>query len=449
MFFVSILVRTWITALCLYLPKIGNNNKFTLVVSPFIKESTALIGKIGQNTDDNLPISINKQIIIIKNFLKFLRENISSNSNQLQLLPQYIQSSKIITDFFDKNNGVLEIYGVKEMKDKKFKYVKYEIIYDSLKNCYVSTNKTENYFDTILKLINQKSEILEIKKLQILPGVRKPTTNLNISQEPLSRNEAKKFKNCISNIKIGIIDIDEEKKVFKEEEIKNFYNNNKKILQSLNILVVCTQNSSSQGRTTHFQHLLKEVLVLEEKTNTNFNFKNSNKKNTTEVFGSISGSKAGLRTRVYTQGLDNDRLEVVFNTVDFSYISSNEGAILCSINYDGEDLIKVLNFFSNVNEENIDKKKKIKNKILSKIPNVLSVSKNNNTKLNIYRLNNNNIFFCGNTSIIQEFRIEKNNNITYIKLNKDLNDITEPKEQKEKKTTSYFSPTDMNLNYTI
>ena len=83
--------------------------------------------------------------------------------------------------------------------------------------------------------------------------------------------------------------------------------------------------------------------------NTNFNFKNSNKKNTTEVFGSISGSKAGLRTRVYTQGLDNDRLEVVFNTVDFSYISSNEGAILCSINYDGEYLIKVLNFFSNVN----------------------------------------------------------------------------------------------------
>ena len=37
--FVSILVRTWITALCLYLPKIGNNNKFTLVNCKIILSS--------------------------------------------------------------------------------------------------------------------------------------------------------------------------------------------------------------------------------------------------------------------------------------------------------------------------------------------------------------------------------------------------------------------------
>ena len=59
----------------------------------------------------------------------------------------------------------------------------------------------------------------------------------------------------------------------------------------------------------------------------------------------ISGSKSGLRTRVYTQGLDNDRLEVDINSVDFSSISSNEGAILCSIKYDGKDIIDIMNSY--------------------------------------------------------------------------------------------------------
>lgn len=363
--FVSILVRTWITALCLYLPKIQINknnqqNKFTLVVSPFIKEVTKYIGII-RNTDDNLPIPINKQIIIIKNFLKFLREKISSNSESP--LEQYIQSSNIIRDFFD-SNGILEIYGVKEMKDKKFKYIKYEISYDSNNNCYVSTNKKENYFGSIVQLkplqestptcfpifgCKKKSEELEITKLQILPGVRKPETGLNISKEPLSKVKVNTFKNCMSNIKIGVIDIDEEGKTFIKNKIVDFYNNNIDFFKSLNILVVCTQRSLSQGKTQHFQHLLKEV--IEENNNTNFNFKNSNKKNTTQVipfksFSAISGSGYGLRTRVYTQGLDNDKLDVKFNSVDFRYhsniflsTSSNQGAILCTIKYDDIDLV--------------------------------------------------------------------------------------------------------------
>lgn len=385
--FVSILVRTWITALCLYLPKIQINknnqeNKFTLVVSPFIKEATKYIGII-RNTDDNLPIPINKQIIIIKNFLKFLREKISSNSESP--LEQYIQSSNIIRDFFD-SKGILEIYCVKEMKDKKFKYVKYEISYDTNNNCYVSTNKKENYFGSIAELkplqesiptcssifgCKKKSEELEIRKLQILPGVRKPEIGLNISKEPLSKIKVNNFKNCISDIKIGIIDIDEEREEpFTKEQIEKFYNENKKLFKDSNILVVCTQRSSSLGTTNHFQHLLK--VVLEEQTNTNFNFKNKNKHNTTQViplksFSAISGSKKGLRTRVYTQGLDNDKLDVKFNSVDFRYrsniflsTSSNQGAILCTIKYDDIDLVVQDNSLQNNNIIPVENNKELK-----------------------------------------------------------------------------------------
>jgi hypothetical protein len=388
--FVSVLVRTWITALCLYLPQIDRtvgNNKFTLVVSPFIKESTKYIGII-RNTDDNLPIPINKQIIIIKNFLKFLREKISSNLEPV--LEEYIKSSNNIRDFFD-TNGVLEIYGVKEMKDKKFKYVKYNISYDSGKECYISTNKKENYFSLIPRKkpleesptrrcglfgCKKNSEELKIEQLQILPGVRKPTTDLIISEEPLSKNEVKKFKNCTSDIKIGIIDIDERGKEFDKRQIEDYYNKNKYVFENSNILVVCSQRSSSQGSTKHFQHLLKEV--LEEQTNTNFNFKNRNKENTTQVFSPkflspISGSKTGLRTRVYTQGLDNDKLDVKFDTIDFSATSSNEGAILCTIKYDGKDVINIMNSYA-VNKHNVKTSSriqfsniyKLKKEILSK-----------------------------------------------------------------------------------
>lgn len=116
----------------------------------------------------------------------------------------------------------------------------------------------------------------------------------------------------------------------------------------------------------HFQHLLK--IVLEEESNTNFNFKNSNKKNTTQVipfksFSAISGSNTGLRTRVYTQGLDNDKLKVDFDSIDFSSTSSNEGVILCNIKYDGLSLIEVLNSYV-INKDRQNIQNKMRNKKL-------------------------------------------------------------------------------------
>ena len=361
--FVSVLVRTWITAICLYLSKIGDNKQFTLVVSPFIKES----GK----TYDNKPLLIQEQINIIKNFLLFLR-----NIDTTKVSAECNTSIQLINNFFN-NDGELVINGEKLFISgknkllrniKRIKNVKYTIKYDSVKQCFITTQtNTENFFKSLIS--NISSYNLNITDLTILPGLRKPTKEMikkhsNINKEPLNKSKIIKINNCESkkNIKIGIIDIDEEEKEFTSEQIKHFYNKNKSFFEDKNIIVVCSQNSLSQGSTKHFQHLLKELFI--ETNNTNFNLKN--KKNTTQVFPSkflspISSSKSGLRTRVYTQGLHNDKLNV-----DFSATSSKEGAILCSIKYDGEQLIKVLNSY--VIDVNKSKIENIITKISSKIP---------------------------------------------------------------------------------
>ena len=61
--FVSTLIRTWMTAICLYLPHCDNDN-FTLVVSPFIKEKGTEL--------DNIPNSFENQIKTMQKFLKYL-----------------------------------------------------------------------------------------------------------------------------------------------------------------------------------------------------------------------------------------------------------------------------------------------------------------------------------------------------------------------------------------
>ena len=228
--FVSVLVRTWITALCLYLPKIGTSKLFKLVVSPFIKEPGSTL--------DNIPIPLSKQIIIIKNFLKFLRTTFSNN----QSTENYKINANKINSFFD-NGGILEIYGVKKSKDTT-KYVKYQIRYDK---CYVSESSIKKYF-TIT--INNYFNKLGIVNLSILPGVRKPTStmineNINPNREPLTENKVVNFKNCVLNLKIAIIDIDEGNISFKNDDINNFYDDNKYFFKNSNILAICSENSLS------------------------------------------------------------------------------------------------------------------------------------------------------------------------------------------------------------
>lgn len=311
--FVSILVRTWITALCLYLPKIHNDSKeFKLVISPFIKESGITL--------DNYPIPLSKQIIIIKNFLKFIRENF----NQENQYENYYKNAKNINNFFDKN-GKLVIYAVKKTKNGQIKYVKYEISYDSNKKCYISNNSNENYFTNKNNYIGLNK--LYIKNLSILPGVRKPTSNMiknhiNPESEPLTENKVANFKNCMANIKIAIIDIDEGNISFTDDDINNFYNDNKYFFENSNILAVCSENSLSSGKE-HFQHKLREK--IEKENSINYNFKNSNKINSSGMF-----DREGNRVRLYTHGLDNDKLKIKF----YKDGSNIYNSILCECQYD-------------------------------------------------------------------------------------------------------------------
>ena len=66
---VSCLIRTWMTALCLYLPiieSVNNNVKINLVIGDYIKEDGW--------TPDNTPEKIDLQIKNITLFLKFLKD---------------------------------------------------------------------------------------------------------------------------------------------------------------------------------------------------------------------------------------------------------------------------------------------------------------------------------------------------------------------------------------
>lgn len=97
--FVSILSRTWMTAICLYLPhvnfkSIGSN--FTLIVSPFIKEKG-----LGY---DNYPEAFEKQIENIKIFLKFILQ---------------------IENYFEKNKSLLEIKEIQIIYENTIKIRKY------------------------------------------------------------------------------------------------------------------------------------------------------------------------------------------------------------------------------------------------------------------------------------------------------------------------------------
>lgn len=327
--FVSILVRTWITAICLYLPTIDTtiqNNKFKLVVSPFIKEDGITL--------DNQPLPLYNQIIIIKNFLIFLR-NIDTSKNNEEI---YINHCKKINDFFDMN-GALIIYGIKKNKDGKIKYVKYQISYDNQKKCYTSTNIKENYFDQIIKISKNQStkkcfgfgcndKTLDINKLYILPGVRKPITEFNLTIEPLTENKVANFKNCVLNMNIGIIDINEYEEKFTDDDINNFYNKNRYFIENSNILVVCSKNSLSSGKE-HFQHKLRDKIEKEETIN--YNFKNTNKIDSSTTF-----DKSGNRVRIYTKGLDNDKLKIKFykDSGKDMYGGPRYDSILCECQYD-------------------------------------------------------------------------------------------------------------------
>lgn len=89
--FVSILIRTWMTAICLYLPHCKNN--FTLIVSPFLKEEGPSF--------DNQPQSFDEQMLNIKIFLDYLimisdADLSTTIKNNLKAIKIYFMQNKLI-----------------------------------------------------------------------------------------------------------------------------------------------------------------------------------------------------------------------------------------------------------------------------------------------------------------------------------------------------------------
>lgn len=102
---VSILVRTWMTAVCLYLGHVTNNT-FTLIISPYIKEDGI--------TNDNQPSKLEKQLVIFSAFfdyLGFLNSSIAARDESRDaesfLGKIKLQLHKIIGFISDSNKQVI------------------------------------------------------------------------------------------------------------------------------------------------------------------------------------------------------------------------------------------------------------------------------------------------------------------------------------------------------
>lgn len=135
--YVSILIRTWMTAICLYLPHVKDDD-FTLIISPFIKEE-------GSGYD-NYPNTIDEQIIEINKFLEFLT-NIDINIIKNEVIKENI---KKIKTFFNDGHTVNIFY---------FNDVL------TTNNSMITRNNTKNKSD-------KNNEII------IFPGVKKPNEEI-------------------------------------------------------------------------------------------------------------------------------------------------------------------------------------------------------------------------------------------------------------------------------
>ena len=174
--YVSCLIRTWMTALCLFLPKmkkIKNNNKqkiLNLVVTDGIKENA--------KTDDNNPEDIGTQIINIKYFYKLVKI-LSKNCFNLDLNDTNLTVNVIIEDqkykidpvmnnqvvpdykFFNMNNNYNIYYGKNDKNVNKNLYIKFNL---NMVNSAFTTCITNNFQFTVKEPI----QIEKVNRFKII-----------------------------------------------------------------------------------------------------------------------------------------------------------------------------------------------------------------------------------------------------------------------------------------
>jgi hypothetical protein len=179
---VSVLIRTWMTAICLYLPHCIDNN-FNLIVSPFIKETGFGL--------DNEPESFDKQISTIKDFLnylikisdvKFSRTRINDNLLKIKNFFKNGYELNIVTTYKSLLQG-------QHNKTVHFYYTDNEIQYD------ITTPKKSFFNKVCTDKIN-----FEIENVEIFHGEYKPLKQ-NIKTKFTRWCEPFSTKNSFTNIK--------------------------------------------------------------------------------------------------------------------------------------------------------------------------------------------------------------------------------------------------------
>lgn len=151
--YVSVLIRTWMTAIILYLPH-NSGEIFTLVISPFIKETGK--GYPGlDNEPDEIPLQINN-IISFLEYLKSISEVEFSN-------PIINENLTNINNFFIKK-GVVNIYTTID---------NYSIYLEN--NTFKSTVIDNNDFFNSENLDNSNCKKESLTKLKVFHGKNKPS----------------------------------------------------------------------------------------------------------------------------------------------------------------------------------------------------------------------------------------------------------------------------------
>ena len=113
--YVSILMRTWMSAICLYL-QYNSNKNFTLIISPFFKEEGS--------TPDNLPNKLNLQIsqfISFLNYLKYIHNMLTQKLfeiNNDSYLIEIVKNLNKIMIFFENKNEIVVKYPNKNFNIK-------------------------------------------------------------------------------------------------------------------------------------------------------------------------------------------------------------------------------------------------------------------------------------------------------------------------------------------
>jgi len=204
--FVSILMRTWMTAICLYLPHCKNDN-FTLVVSPFLKkkgmsiynkpDETYQVGMLQYFLEYlirlcNMEISnnlINENLLKIKNYFIRDKRNLILYSN----VDHYAKANKLLQTLYFDTKNVRRTYVYKYYFNESKNQISYNYIKDAN---YFNKKCNENY----------EKKIFYIDNIKLFHGETKPfKAKLITSCEYFSQIPKKKKSININECKANLI----------------------------------------------------------------------------------------------------------------------------------------------------------------------------------------------------------------------------------------------------